>query len=207
MVANSYKTEELIKVDRDDLIQEGYIGMITAVNRYDISLEKKAKFLTYAYFWIKQKMSNYISRFKVNDDSLNELIGEDKDTEKIELTIDHNDGYEVVEKKAFNEWLRENEIRLMNEKLTLKQREVIELHYGFNSRVHTDKEISEIFKEKCTNIIFIRNQAINELRRTDFMRNLFVEMKGINREEYWFDNTKYIESLDVEIEKYNKLFN
>ena len=42
----------------DDLVQEGYIGIYLAALRFDESAG--TKFLTYAAFWIKQRMSRYI---------------------------------------------------------------------------------------------------------------------------------------------------
>ncbi len=42
-----------------DLIQEGNLGLMTAVNRYDIS--KGYEFSTYAFYWIKQAMTRAIA--------------------------------------------------------------------------------------------------------------------------------------------------
>ena len=45
--------------EMDDLIQEGYIGLLEAAERFDTTVE--TSFLTYATFWIKQKTSRAIS--------------------------------------------------------------------------------------------------------------------------------------------------
>lgn len=43
--------------EHDDLMQEGYLGLVSAVERWDDS--KGAKFATYARYWIMQSMSRY----------------------------------------------------------------------------------------------------------------------------------------------------
>lgn len=45
-------------VEREDLIQEGTMKLMTAVDRYDY--RKGFKFVTYATYWVKQAMSDYI---------------------------------------------------------------------------------------------------------------------------------------------------
>lgn len=47
-----------------DLIQEGSIGLMTAVDRYDI--DRGVKFSTYAWQWIRQSISRYIMNNKYN---------------------------------------------------------------------------------------------------------------------------------------------
>lgn len=42
-----------------DLVNEGNIGLMTAIERFDLS--KKQRFLTYAVFWIRKAINDYIS--------------------------------------------------------------------------------------------------------------------------------------------------
>ena len=44
--------------EKEDLMQEGYIGLCNAVNHWDP--DGGAKFLTYAVFWIRQRMQRYV---------------------------------------------------------------------------------------------------------------------------------------------------
>lgn len=46
------------KLDLDDLIQFGYLGLIEAANKFDT--EKGTKFTTYSVYWIDQKISRGI---------------------------------------------------------------------------------------------------------------------------------------------------
>lgn len=45
-------------VEREDLLQEGTMKLMTAVDRYDY--RRGFKFVTYATYWVKQAMSDYI---------------------------------------------------------------------------------------------------------------------------------------------------
>ena len=43
-----------VKLDLDDFVQEGMIGLMTAVDKYDINHPSKATFNTYSFMWIRQ---------------------------------------------------------------------------------------------------------------------------------------------------------
>ena len=55
-IAHNYVVEG---VEYDDLVSEGYIGLMKAVEKFDYKLGNK--FSTYAYCWIKQTMIRYIT--------------------------------------------------------------------------------------------------------------------------------------------------
>jgi RNA polymerase sigma factor (sigma-70 family) len=52
-LVNKFYTEKTNSIDREDLMQEGFIGLILAANKYDNP--NKAQFITYAVFWINEK--------------------------------------------------------------------------------------------------------------------------------------------------------
>ena len=51
-------------VDFEDLIQEGSLGLVTAIEKYDTT--KEVAFSTYATFWIKQRITRCILNHKQN---------------------------------------------------------------------------------------------------------------------------------------------
>ena len=48
-------------IEFDDLIQVGVIGLITAAKKYDINMENKANFITYAFYYIKREIVSCVN--------------------------------------------------------------------------------------------------------------------------------------------------
>ena len=59
-IASRYKKEG---ISFEDLVQEGFLGLLEAEKRFDSS--KKAKFSTYAFYWIKKKILEAIQKEKI----------------------------------------------------------------------------------------------------------------------------------------------
>ena len=53
-IARKFNLEKINAVDEEDLISEGYIGLIKAANSYKFEIENRASFITYAVYWIYQ---------------------------------------------------------------------------------------------------------------------------------------------------------
>lgn len=207
-IIKGYNIDELKLVEQDDLFQEGCIGLMTAVEKYDFSNDKKAKFITYAFYWVKRAISGYIKNKKIYEDSLNEAIKDGESKEKIDFIEDSNNETISLEDQEFNKWLRENEIRLMNSELTTTQKEVVELFYGFDCKEHTVKEIAEILETNENDIIKYRQNALTRLRKTKFMRSLYMELRGKPTITHSINNPeKKIIVIENALEKYMRLFN
>lgn len=58
----SYDLSFKTGVDQEDLMSEGYVGLIVAVEKYDPDQYKDSRFATYATHWINQKMRLYLNR-------------------------------------------------------------------------------------------------------------------------------------------------
>ena len=58
VIVNQYQTKG---IDKQDLIQEGYLGLIEAAQRYDASTG--IQFSSYASWWIRKYVRNSIAQF------------------------------------------------------------------------------------------------------------------------------------------------
>ncbi len=107
-IASRYKG----RVSFEDLVQEGFLGILEAKERFDSS--KKAKFSTYAFYWIKKRILEAIQKEKIQSlDSveLNEEILEspiiEKTYESGNLDIFLNKNLSSLEQKIFKLYFQE----------------------------------------------------------------------------------------------------
>ena len=160
-----------------DLIQEGILGLIEAAKRYDFNNEKKAKFITYAVYYIdryiyravngnstKEKGNN---EFYHNCSSLNVPVGEEG-TELGDLIEGVDYGYENIEEKIFLNNLRKELEELMITHNTLEQREVLKFKYGWNTTPMKLDDIGEILGVTRDKVRKIEYNAIKKLRHSSW---------------------------------------
>lgn len=100
----------------DDLIQEGMIGVIKAVDNFDET--KDTKFSTYAVFWIKKYILSYISKesnlpFTEYNENLHDSGTSSKETSTENNMIAFPPNFPILEKKII--------IKLYQHKYTLSE--------------------------------------------------------------------------------------
>ncbi len=116
-VANKYR-EVVENCDVEDLIQEGIIGLIKAIDRFDIS--KGTEFSTYIKYWIdkyiinhfkdtkKIKLPNWIYAEKLQVERGISIVSIDEELEgknRHEIIATENNDIELIEKKEYLEYL------------------------------------------------------------------------------------------------------
>ena len=81
-------------VEIDDLVQQGVLGLIKGINRYDIRRDEKLRVLTYANWWITAEMQEYAYKnwpvhvpFHILRGVFSERYRKKKDTSKYLLAI------------------------------------------------------------------------------------------------------------------------
>ena len=144
-----------IIVELDDLIQSGTIGLITAANKYDSNMQNKANFITYAFYYIEREIYICVNgrsskninntKFYKTVKSLNVLVGEEEETELLDMIDSHDKSMENVEDQFYLKQLREDLEEAMIQTNTLREREFLKLHYGWDIEPITVKEIGEMF--------------------------------------------------------------
>lgn len=154
----------------DDYIQEGNIGLIKAIEKYNP--DKGTKFSTYAIYWIYQSINRYIANHKTDTVSLDTPVNEDEDVTLMDTIKDNNPPTEeLIEDKIIREKIRD----LIHEKLTLQEQQVIKMKYGFYHDCLTYKQIADIIGTSIQRASSIHNTAIGKLRRTKLIMILKAE--------------------------------
>ncbi len=170
------------ELELEDLYQNGVLGLITAAKKYDFNNEKKAKFITYAVFYIERFIHRSVNGASSKDignnnlynscTSLNTPVGEDKDTVELGDFIDEIDyGFENIEEKIFLQNLRKELEEVMKTHNTLEQREVLKLKYGWNTIPMKLDDIADIFSITKAKVRNIENMALRKLRNSSWAMN------------------------------------
>ena len=164
LVAHVAKKYSNSKVDQDDLISIGSIGLIKGINSFN--LEKGARLSTYVSRCIDNEVLMYLrATKKLNAEvHLNEPIGKDKDDNVITLeeVLENDDKSidDVVDTKM--------KIKKMYNKIkeVLKDREktIIELRFGLaGGKPKTQKEIASMMGISRSYVSRIETKAIEKL--------------------------------------------
>ena len=170
LVAHIVKKYENSAYDSDDLISIGTIGLVKAIDSYKIN--KKVKLTTYAARCIENEILMHLRSNKkhLNNVSLNDSIGFDKDGNEINL-ID----VIKVENKDINEELNTKDnlelvYKFIN-KLTKREKEIIIRRHGlFNNKEMTQKEIAKEMKISRSYVSRIEKRAVSKILR-EFIKN------------------------------------
>ena len=170
LVAHIVKKYENSNYDPDDLISIGTIGLVKAIDSY--KLNKKVKLTTYAARCIENEILMHLRSNKkhLNNVSLNDSVGFDKDGNEINLIdvikIENNDINEELNTKDNIELL----YKYINE-LTKREKEIIIRRYGlFNNKEMTQKEIAKEMKISRSYVSRIEKRAISKILK-EFLKS------------------------------------
>lgn len=167
LVAHIVKKFENSKVDTDDLIGIGTIGLIKGIDTY--KNDKNIKVGTYVSRCIENEILMFFRTTKKykNTVSLDDAIGYDKDgnvISLIDIMEDNND--DTLEDKVN---LKEN-IELLNKyinKLNKREKEIIIKRYGLNNtKEMTQKEIAKELKISRSYVSRIEKRALTKILRS-----------------------------------------
>ncbi|MFW2490940.1 sigma-70 family RNA polymerase sigma factor [Clostridium chromiireducens] len=179
-LANKYNGLNKL-IEFDDLVQSGTIGLIAAANKYDITMEKRANFITYAFQWIEREIYNCVNgrssrninnnKFYKTFKSLNELIGDNEETELLDLVDSQYKDIENVEEQLYLKELRKELEGAMIDYTSLREREVLKLHYGWNIKPIVLSEIGELLQVSTERVRQIEYSALRKLFNSKWYRN------------------------------------
>ena len=170
LVAHIVKKYETKLIDSDDLISIGTIGLIKAIDSYN--LDKSTKITTYAARCIENEILMYFRSNKKNNNviSLNDSIGFDKDGNEINLI-------DIIQDKSpdITDILHNkdniNDLKLYLKDLTSREKEIIIKRYGlFNQREQTQKKIAKDLGISRSYVSRIEKRALTKILRS-FIKN------------------------------------
>lgn len=166
LVAHVAKKYGNSKIDQDDLISIGTIGLIKGINSFN--MDKNIRLATYVARCIENEILMFLrSSKKIKSEVyLNEPIGKDKDDNEITLLeILENDDRSIEE---------EIDLKLKTKKLFEKMKEVLkdreqtilEMRFGLNGKIpKTQNEIAKKLGISRSYVSRIETKAINKLSK------------------------------------------
>lgn len=170
LVAHICKKYENTKVDNDDLISIGTIGLIKGIDSY--SKEKGTKITTYCAKCIENEILMFFRSNKRNNNniSLDEPIGYDKEGNDITIL----DVLKTPKPDYIEDMHIKDNIKLLSKylkKLSKREQEIIIKRYGLgNEDEKTQKEIANDLNISRSYVSRIEKRAITKIFR-EFMKN------------------------------------
>lgn len=166
LVAHIIKKYNSFERDMDDLISIGTIGLIKAINTFDI--EKGSRLVTYASRCIENELLMMLRQERKcsKEFSLYEPIGTDKEGNEINLLdIVEYEGTDITEQVVLEDNIRQlyESIRVLLDERELK---VLTLRYGlYNRSPYTQREVAEQLNISRSYVSRIEKKALVKLRR------------------------------------------
>lgn len=163
-----------------DLIQEGWIGFLNAVEKYKFNEDNPVKFSTYAGKAITRQMFRAIDKnsprikksdreTKVNLRSLSEIIPGTDDFKVVDTIIDVStiNSFEIMEKEFDNEILRKDIFEMLEIIFPDDiKRDIIIEYYGLEAKPMTLAEMGKKYKLSIERIRQLEREAIRTIRKT-----------------------------------------
>lgn len=151
----------------DDLISIGTIGLIKGINTFNT--DKNIKLATYASRCIENEILMYLRRNNKTkmEVSFDEPLNMDWDGNELLLSDILGTEEDVIYKNIENE-VEISLLRKAMEKLSHREREIIELRYGINQRMGkelTQKEVADKLGISQSYISRLEKKIIDRLRR------------------------------------------
>lgn len=171
-VAKKYKNSG---VPFSDIISAGNMGLLRALEKFDS--EKGVKFITYAVFWIRTTISDFIKDYRSGtyDNSLEEIYETCDDINEFETRT--NSVNEDFERNTLDRYSRERVVENLMEGLMERERRILTLYFG----LHGEREMNleEISKE-----LNITQERVRQIKDTSIRKMKYKAVCDKNFNEY-----------------------
>jgi len=196
MLAFQYDRKTTSEVCIEDLIQEGQLGLIESIDRYDGSMKDSAQFHTYAVYWIKQKMIRYM-----RDKSKLIKIPSNKYDDFKKLRIEHQDLENKLQRQPTTKELSIRSGRTIDEISHLRS-----LFIGIDSidkpiNEDDDTSMGDMIRDPANPFENIEHMAYVEWLRHEldfaFKNYLTLQEREILKARYGFDKFNPMQFNDI----------
>ena len=174
LVAHIAKKYNVSSIDQEDIISIGTIGLIKAVNSYN--MDKGVRLATYAARCIENEILMHLrSTKKISQEiSINEALGQDKEgNENTFIDVIESDN-KCIEDEIDLKMKVKKLYKKIEEVLQDREKMIIELRFGLNGKeTKTQNQIAKELGISRSYVSRIETKAINKLSKE--MKNLYDE--------------------------------
>ena len=166
LVTRQSRSLYIIGADEEDLIQEGMIGLIKAVNTFKSN--KNIKLATYASRCIENEILMYLRKNnkKKAEVSFDEPLNTDLDGNELLLSdvlgTENDEIYKIIEEE-----IDKNLLFMALDKLSDREKQIMELRFGLTTRGNekTQKEVASILGISQSYISRLEKKIICRLKK------------------------------------------
>ena len=157
-------------VSMSDLISEGNIGLMKAIERFDMS--KDVKFITYAVFWVKETMMSSIkaNSSRIDSSLLDDFKDADSNDDCNNLIKDKVNDVEDEETSHSREDLLDGLMCVLND----KEKKIMEFSYGLcGNKEMSFQEIGKKYHISSERVRQIKLRSLDKIRMTAISEGKF----------------------------------
>lgn len=180
-IAKRYKS---YGIPFSDLISEGNIGLVRAAYKFDY--KKDVKFISYAVWWIRQAIQEYIKKITLNNSrELSDLIvnsncasidenGEELTDYRMMPNTSSDDEYSDLDEH------KKTSVKKLLECLSNRESDIISYYFGLNNTEDlTLEEIGDKYSLTKERVRQIKEKAIRKLRVNVLCSDDFLKLKAM----------------------------